>query len=382
MPHSMFDLPLPDSIHKQHSEKLIEHIRQSMTDNWINFERYMELALYSPGLGYYSAGLRKFGTEGDFVTAPELGTLFAQCVATEMASILEQLSGGDIIEIGGGSGRFAVDALLALERLDQLPDTWWMMERSGDLRQRQQQLIHTEVPHLSSIVQWLDEPPENLEKGVLFANEVLDALPVQVFQQNASGIHELGVSWKNGFEFQTRPATLEDAQAFEQCLKVGGVPPEQPYTSEVCRFLPKWLSGWSDVFQKGCWLFSDYGMLRSAYYHPQRDQGTLLCHYRHRAHSNPLILTGLQDITAQVDFDAVAEATLDCGWQIAGLTSQAQFLLNNGLTDHLAQSSNLSQQAYLAKTAEVKQLTLPGEMGEAFQFFAATRGMEFKLNAF
>ena len=368
------DLPQPDTEQQRHSLNLQEHIRQQIQQagGWIPFSRYMELCLYAPGLGYYSAGLCKFGPQGDFVTAPELGSLFARTLARCFNRHLEHLNGGDILELGGGSGQLAADVLLQLERDGRLPERWLMLERSADLRRRQQEALQAAVPHLMDRIHWLDVLPENLPAGVVYGNEVLDAMPVEILQLRSDDVHQLGVTAEASLRLQWQQAPETLSECFRQRL-----PDEcQPgYISELCPGLDAWMDAIGGIFQRGYWLFSDYGYRRTAYYHPQRRRGSLQCHYRHRAHDDPLFWPGLQDITAHVDFDAVAEAMHKAGLSVDFIQYQSHFLLEHGLTNlaeaSLTEGDSLEKSIRIAN--EIKRLTLPGEMGERFMFIQASR---------
>ncbi len=368
-------LPEPTAEEKAHSLRLQAQIQQEIAaaGGWIPFSRYMELCLYTPGLGYYSAGLHKFGAKGDFVTAPELGPLFARTLARVFRERLKRLGSGVIVELGGGSGRFAADALQALEKLDCLPESWLMLERSADLRQRQFETLRERVPHLLKRIEWLERLPDKpLPRGIIFGNEVLDALPVEILRLDETGVLQRGItSYQQGLQtcWQTAPESL--AELFQQ--RVGE--PIPGYTSEICPLLPEWIQALGGLLEEGYWLFSDYGYPRSAYYHPQRRNGTLQCHYRHRAHESVLFWPGLQDITAHVDFDAVSEACQSAALQVDFIRYQGEFLLDNGLTE-LAQTLLYPQDTtsdHIKMINEIKQLTLPGEMGERFLLLQASR---------
>ncbi|HXG29279.1 MAG TPA: SAM-dependent methyltransferase [Nevskiales bacterium] len=377
-------LPAPEPAAAAHAVRLAELIRAEIEAGGgaISFRRYMELALYAPALGYYSAGARKFGPGGDFITAPELSPLFSRCLARQCAEVLTQ-TGGDILELGAGSGVMAADMLAELEALAALPERYRILELSGELRQRQRETLAARVPHLLSRVTWLERLPEPGFRGVMVGNEVLDALPVERFQLTAAGPRPLGVTWDGaGFtwtELAEDPALTAALQASEAALG-WRLPPG--YASELCTALGPWLTALAQALEAGVLLFIDYGYPRREYYHPERDRGTLLCHYRHHAHDDPLVLPGLQDITASVDFSAVAEAGLAAGLELAGYTSQAYFLFGCGLERLLAEVDPADTRRYLALTGQVKRLTLPGEMGERFQAIALARGLERPLSAF
>lgn len=373
-------LPEPDSDSLAHSERLVRRIREDIASHGaIPFWRYMELALYAPGLGYYSAGARKFGTAGDFVTAPELGPLFAQCVAQAVAPILRAL-GDDAVffELGGGSGAFACDLLLRLQQLDALPARYEMLEPSADLRQRQGERIAGLPPELAARVHWRDAPPEHDWRGVLFANEVLDALPTPRFAIEAGEVMEEHVVWSADARFVSvlRPADALLGGAVRRIEHALAQPFAHGYRSELLPQLPYWIQAVGGLLREGAMLFVDYGYPRAEYYLPERDGGTLVCHYRHRAHADPYVLTGLQDLTAFVDFTALAEAGCGAGFDLAGYSSQANFLLANGLTERLQEAQSLPERERHRLTLAAKRLTLPGEMGERFQVMGFERGVD------
>jgi len=368
-------LPLPDAAACAHSERLRERLQQEMVEQGgaISFARFMELALYAPGLGYYSAGSRKFGREGDFVTAPEISPLFSQCLARQIRQVFTMLEGGSILEAGAGSGVMAADLLAELERLGSLPERYLILEVSADLRERQRATLAQRVPGLLERVAWLERLPETPFEGVIVANELLDALPVHRFQVGDSGVQELYVA-SDGKEFRWvtgEPGSDRLAERFE--VVAGRLP--AGYRSELAVFAEEWVRTMAEVLRRGLLLFIDYGFPRHEYYHPQRSDGTLMCHYRHRAHSDPLILPGLQDITAHVEFTAVAETLVEAGLELYGYTTQAYFLLANGLEQVLAREMNEEPLIQLELSRQVKLLTLPQEMGELFKVIGAGRGL-------
>lgn len=373
-------LPEPDAAAIAHSERLVRRIRDEIASHGaIPFWRYMELALYAPGLGYYSAGASKFGPEGDFVTSPELGPLFAQCVAEAVAPILRSL-GDDAVffELGGGSGAFACDLLLHLRKLQALPARYEMLEPSADLRQRQGERIATLPPDLAARVHWREAPPESEWRGVLFANEVLDALPTPRFAIEAGEVMEEYVVWSGDGRFVDvlRPADgllSGSVRRVEQALQA---PFAHGYRSELLPQLPYWIQAVGGLLRDGAMLFVDYGYPRREYYLSERREGTLVCHYRHRAHNDPFVFPGLQDLTAFVDFTALAEAGCGAGFDLAGYCSQANFLLGNGLTDRLQAAQSLPDRERHQLTLAAKRLTLPGEMGERFQVMGFERGVD------
>lgn len=368
--------PSPDAL--AHSAKLCELIRQDIAAQrgWIPFSRFMELALYAPGLGYYTAGARKFGESGDFTTAPEMSSLFGRTVAKQLAEVMS-LSEPHILEFGAGSGKLALDILGELQRHDALPESYSILEVSADLRQRQQALLQERLPHLFDRVQWLDGLPDSFS-GAIIGNEVLDALPVHLLYWSDRRILERGVtSEANHFVWQDRDL---DCEVLHDVAKDIAVPDD--YLSEVSITARGLVTSLSDRLEKGAMIFIDYGFGAREYYHPQRNRGTLMCHYRHHSHDDPFYLPGLQDITAHVDFTAVAEAAIDCGANLLGYTTQAHFLINNGMLDLMSEVSPDNTREYLPLSAQVQKLTSPAEMGELFKVIALGKGIDSPLQAF
>ncbi len=365
-------LPLPAPSELARQAALVERIRKEIASagGAIDFARYMELALYAPGLGYYDAGATPFGEGADFVTAPELSPLFGACLARQCAEILERLGGGDLLEAGAGSGRLAADLLRALTELDALPTRYFILELSPTLRAQQAATLQRELPQFFSRVHWLDLLPEFDFRGVMLANELLDALPVTRFRIGGNGtVLELAVSWRNdGFVWCERPAAVDTLE------RVAALGLPSGYTSEIGFHAEAWVRSLGERLASGVMLLVDYGFPRAEFYHPQRCQGTLMCHYRHRAHDDPLILTGLQDISAHVDFTAIAAAAQEAGLELLGYTSQAAFLLGCGL-DKFVQAAAPDIRAQLERAQTVKKLTLPHEMGEIFKVIAFGRGL-------
>ncbi|MEW5888469.1 MAG: SAM-dependent methyltransferase [Pseudomonadota bacterium] len=370
-------LPSADSHALAHSERLRSRIRQEIraAGGWISFARYMELALYAPGLGYYSGGARKFGAAGDFVTAPELSPLFARSLAVQAQEILSA-GGPDILEVGAGSGALAAELLPELERRGALPRRYAILELSGELRQRQEQRLRAAASHLLARVEWLETLPAAFS-GLVLANELLDAMPVHLVAWREDGICECGVApdAQGGLRWEERPARGVLLAAAET------LPVSPPYLSEINLAARAWVAEWGRILQSGALLLIDYGFPRREYYHPQRGTGTLMCHYRHHAHDDPFHLPGLTDITAHVDFTALAEAGHAAGLQVLGYTSQAQFLLNCGIVDLLGIPAT-DPVAHARLAAGVQKLLSPSEMGELFKVMALGRGMETPLLGF
>ena len=370
-------LPPPDDVAREHSARVVRHIRDRIATEggWIPFAVFMDLALHAPGLGYYAAGAQKFGAPGDFVTAPEITPLFGRCVARQVGQILE-LTGGDIVELGAGSGALAVDILCELERLDRVPKRYRILEPSPDLAQRQEHRVRQSIPLLAAGVEWIETLPANFG-GVVIANEVLDALPVHLVAWREDGLFERGIAFRDGslvWEERAADASLREA--------VSEISVVAPYLGEISPSVNALVASLAECIRHGAVLLIDYGFGHSEYYHPQRSGGTLMCHYRHRAHVDPLFLPGLQDITAHVDFTAVATAGVDAGCSLAGYTTQAQFLLNTGITELLAQTPVEDSVAWLPQAAAVQKLVSPAEMGELFKVLALSRGIDVPLLGF
>lgn len=377
----MSRLPAPSPEAAAHSARLTALIAAEIAGRggWIDFARFMELALYAPGLGYYAAGAQKFGSAGDFVTAPEMTGLFAQALAAQVAQI-QALSAPQVLEVGAGSGRLAADLLQALEALAALPTRYRILELSGDLRQRQQETLARSVPHLLHRVEWLDRLPEKFA-GVVVANELLDAMPVHIAAWRDEAIFERGVSITAAGDFcwQERPAAGDVLIAAQALGANYALPPG--YESEISLAAPRWAAEWGHILTCGAMLLIDYGFPQREYYHPQRGCGTLMCHYRHLAHTDPFFLPGLQDITAHVDFTALIAAAHPTGLALLGYSSQANFLNNCGILDCLTRLVPGSP-AYLRAAGAVNKLLLPHEMGELFKVIALGRGIETPLLGF
>jgi len=378
------ELPPPDPAARALSERLLLQIREEIVraGGRIPFDRFMELALYAPGLGYYTAGSRKFGEAGDFVTAPEISPVFAQCLARQTRQVLEHLGGGDILEFGAGSGVLAADLLRDLERQAALPARYLIMEVSPDLKQRQHETLMREVPQLVSRVQWLERLPEGFN-GLVLANELLDAMPVSRFRITQSGPQEAFITageqgLQTCFAAPVTPGLTEAVREVEAVA--GGLAPG--YVSEFNLRQGPWLQTLARTLERGALLLIDYGYPRAEYYHPQRDSGTLMCHYRHRAHADPLLWVGLQDITSHVDFSALARTGRQAGLAPAGYTTQAHFLLACGLEEILAESDPDDLTRHMQLVQGVKRLTLPSEMGERFKVMALVKGMDTALAGF
>jgi SAM-dependent MidA family methyltransferase len=375
----MSSLPLPSPEALVHSQQLTTLIQEdiALQGGWIPFSRFMELALYAPGLGYYTAGARKFGAAGDFTTAPEISSLFGRTLARQLVEIMEVSGSAQILELGAGSGKLALDILSELEHLNQLPTNYFILEISADLRERQQSLLQNHLPHLYERIHWLDALPAEIS-GAVIGNEVLDALPVHLLDWSGKRIYERGVASNSSqFIWEDRlteiPALLELAQQIN-------VPDH--YLSEISLTARGLVSTLCERLVRGAIVFIDYGFGAREYYHPQRSSGTLMCHYRHHAHDDPFFLVGLQDITAHVDFTAVAESGIDHGAHLLGYTSQAHFLVNGGIADFIKDISPDNLREYLPLSAQIQKLTSPAEMGELFKVIALGKGFDAPLSNF
>lgn len=383
-------------LHEQeHGERVLARLRELITaaGGWIPFDEYMRIALYEPGLGYYSAGARKFGEGGDFTTAPEISPLFGQLLAVQCAQVLEVLGGGDILEPGAGTGALAVQLLSALDGLGCLPYRYRIVEVSADLRERQRARIATLPPALAARVEWLEGPPSQGWRGVVVANEVLDALPCERFawrEERASGVYTAadgnvaarGVAldeqawpcWRDG---PASRALMEEVARVRRDLVL---PWPEAYESEVCTRVGPWIAALTSMMEQGIALFIDYGLPRREYYHPSRSSGTLRCHYRQLAHEDPFRHPGLEDITAWVDFTRVAEAADAASLDVLGFATQAALLLGLGIEEEIMSAQD--ETTRIRRASEARQLLMPHEMGERFKAIALGRNFSAPLAAF
>ena len=375
------DLPEPPADARASSDALTRIIAAEIAagGGWMSFARYMELALYAPGMGYYSGGSRKFGGHdvgGDFITAPELTPLYGQALARQVAQVVSA-SSPRVMEAGAGSGRLAADLLPALDALGCAPERYQILELSGELRARQQATLAERAPQFASRVEWLDELPEHFS-GCLIGNEVLDAMPahrVRWADDEASPrVFEQGVAVDAG-----RLVAAERPASAALLTAAKALPVMAPYRGEIGLAARAWVSELARRMDKGALLLIDYGLPRHELYHAQRDGGTLRCHYRHRVHDDPFWLPGLCDITAHVDFTAVAEAGFDAGLEVLGYTSQASFLFNCGIGELLDRETGAGE---LRARGAVNVLVSPNEMGELFKVIALGRGMPTPLTGF
>jgi len=372
-------LPLPDLSEQKYSDTLKAMLRDRIlhAGGWISFADYLEIVLYTPETGYYSGGAAKFGIGGDFVTAPEISPLFGQTLARQAAPVLQSMNHGSILEFGAGSGKLAVELLLALETLQALPEHYNILDLSADLQQRQRTIIEQCIPHLASRVNWLSALPEQFS-GLVLANEVLDAMPVHLVIWQSDNIMERGVAWENNkLAWQDKP--LAEGELLDIARQLPPSDPSffpHPYISEISLANRSFIRSLASLLQQGVILLVDYGFGQNEYYHAQRHQGTLMCHYRHHAHDDPFFLPGLQDITSHIDFSAVARVALDSGLQLAGYTTQAHFLINCGITDLLTYIPADQPGNYLPLASQVQQLVSPAEMGELFKVMALSKNID------
>lgn len=380
-------LPPPDASSLAVSQSLSLRLADEVaaSGGWIGFDRWMHRVLYEPGLGYYSGPLRKFGAAGDFVTAPELSPLFAACVARQLAQWFASCE-PVVFEFGAGSGRLAAGLLTALHALGVTLERYVIVEVSAELRARQRETLARDAAPWLDRVEWLDALPQTMD-GVVIGNELLDAMPVRVFEWAPAGLSELGVVCRPqggqpeappGFDWAARPADDSLRAALHDVLpRLAG---DGPYRSEIGLQAMAWVDTVGRALGRGAMLLVDYGFPAGEYYHPQRRQGTLMAHYRHHAHPDVLTLPGLQDVTAHVDFSAVARAAQDAGLAMLGYTSQARFLLNAGILDALAGTARDMPRGpqspeQVRSLGAVQTLLSEAEMGELFKVIAFGRGL-------
>jgi SAM-dependent MidA family methyltransferase len=379
-----------DEIQARHGARVRDHIAACIEQagGWISFERFMDLALYAPGLGYYSAGARKLGAGGDFTTAPEISGLFGACLARQCADVLQALGGGMVLEVGAGSGRLAADLLARLESLESLPSRYAILEVSADLRERQRDLLAARLPHLLGRIAWLDAPPAEPFDGVVIANEVLDALPVARFRWHPEHVEELGVAlFGSDLKPQARPAGEELTRACRRIAaagadRTGGEGWADGYESEYCARLEPFTHAVTRAMRAGAVLWIDYGLPRRQYYLPERRSGTFLCHLRQRAHDDALLCPGLQDMTSWVDYTLLAECGRSAGFSIEGFATQGYLLAALAIDEEMAIMAAGREGEFARLGAQARRLMMPGEMGERFKAMAWSRGLQAPLNGF
>jgi SAM-dependent MidA family methyltransferase len=377
----MFPALSPEMAH--HCEQVTQALHRAIEagEGWLAFDDYLRIVQYAPGLGYYSAGSEKFGSAGDFVTAPELSGLFGRCVARQCAQILH--TGGDVLELGAGSGTLAASLLSSLQEQECLPRHYYILEVSADLRARQQQRLDDLPPELRQRIQWLDTLPASPIVGVVVANEVADALPFKRFVVHSDAVFERGIALSGEKQLAVADRAADPTLRAEIERVMPQAPGEQTldeYESELCVMTEAWIASLGGALARGALLLIDYGCSRRDYFHPQRTRGTMRCHFRHRAHDDALLYPGLQDISAWVDFTRVAEGASAADLQVSGYCTQTAFLLANGIEQELANVTQPLEHAKLAAQARV--LLLPGEMGENFKVMALTRELEAPLRGF
>jgi SAM-dependent MidA family methyltransferase len=365
-------LPEPDASARAHSARVRDAIANAIdaAGGFLPFDRYMQIALYEPGLGYYVAGTRKFGAGGDFVTAPEMTALFGTTMGVQIAAILETTPDRQIVELGAGSGKLAADLLTMLAASGTPAARYQIIEVSAELRERQRATLERLAPSEVRRVEWLTEIPASIA-GVVVMNEVLDAIPPHIVARRGGAWFERGVTRHGGqFDWTERP--LRDERLMTRAAE--RFPAEVDYLSEVNPAAEALVELIGRRVAFGAMLITDYGFPRAEYYHRERSEGTLMGHYRHRAHTDPFLWPGLSDLTAHVDFTAIAEAGERAGLSVAGFTSQASFLLSCGLLDRLREVGPTDSLAYLREASAVQTLTSPAEMGESFKILALARG--------
>jgi SAM-dependent MidA family methyltransferase len=368
-------LPAQSRDEREHASRMLAHLRRIIAEGrgWISFADYMNEVLYAPGLGYYAAGAHKLGPRGDFVTAPELTPLFGRAVARQLQEVFETIERAELIELGPGSGRLCADILSALAENDALPARYWLLEVSPDLRERQRAHLDAAVPQHLPRVGWIDVLPDRWS-GALIANEVLDAVPVHLVARKDGEWFERGVSVDaaGALRYADRPLASPGLRERARAR----FPAEGDYLSELNPTAEALASSLGQRCERGLVLIVDYGFPAAEYYHPQRVSGTLMAHYRHRAFADPFFRPGLADLTAHVDFTAIAHAGIKAGMTVAGFATQAQFLINCGIVDALAAQGDPQSSAYLRAASAVHKLTSPAEMGELVKVLALTRGLE------
>ncbi len=379
----MNTLPAPSAEAQKHSQQLISLIQKTIKEQkgWISFAEFMHLALYAPNLGYYSAGSQKFGDSktggGDFVTAPQISPLFAQTLSNQIAQILN-ITRGNILELGAGTGKLAADILLTLAESGSVPTKYLILEVSDHLRQVQQETLLSKLPKdLVQRVEWLTELPVNFN-GVVIGNEVLDAIPVHIVHAKDEGLYERGIAI-DGDEFAWQDKALSEPRLLELVSKLNL---HEGYMTEVCPAASGLIASLANVLEQGIILMIDYGFSAREYYHPQRNQGTLMCHYQHYAHIDPLIYIGLQDITAHVNFSQIAMLCDPHGIRLAGYASQAQFLMNCGILELMSQVSPHDMARYAPLAAAAQKLLSPAEMGDLFKVIALSKNIDEPLLGF
>ncbi|WP_417550564.1 class I SAM-dependent methyltransferase [Methylophaga sp.] len=372
-------LPAPDPKAQQHSDQLLRLIFQTIENHngWLSFADFMQMALYQPGLGYYSNGLSKIGEAGDFITAPEISPLFSKALGNHIADVLKKVPEADCLEFGAGNGQMAVDLLLYLAEINRLPKHYYIIEASAHLREIQRQKVKEHLGDIQSLVVWLDQLPAEFN-GAILANEVCDAMPVHRVQFENDHLLEIGVELQNGkLEWQTQLLTNPYLKA--HCEQIHSQLQLFPYQTEIAIQAPAWLGTIANLLKQGAIYLIDYGYEAKDYFHPLRHQGMLRCHYRHQAHDNPLVLVGLQDITTHVDFTALAETAHAEGLQVEGYQRQSDFLLAGDILN-LSQHHATDDFQQMQQAAALKRLLLPEQMGELFKVLSLSKNIEMPLS--
>lgn len=368
-------LPAPDPIAQQHSDQLLQLIFQTVEarNGWLSFAEFMQMALYQPGLGYYSNGLSKIGEAGDFITAPEISPLFSMALGNHIVDVLRQIPAADCLEFGAGNGQMAVDILQYLKEIDCLPAHYYIIEASAQLRNKQKDIIHKLFGSDQNRVIWLDQLPAEFT-GVIIANEVCDAMPVHRVQFEKNQILELGVGREEG-QLTWLSQTVTDPFLQTRCEQIYPILQQFPYQTEVAMQAPAWLCTIAEILTQGAIYLIDYGYEASDYFHPLRHQGMLRCHYQHQVHNDPLTLIGLQDITAHVDFTALAETAHAKGLQVEGYQRQSDFLLAGDILN-LSQQNAPDSFQQMQQAAALKRLLLPEQMGELFKVLSLSKNVD------
>ena len=381
----MTSLPTPEQKDLQRSSELARQICQEIeaSQGTLTFERYMHMCLYTENLGYYTGNRPIFGEQGDFVTSSEKSAFFAKAFVGHLLRLPSQLDNFSIVEIGAGSGRFAAQLLTELAIANISIEQYYIVEKSATLRARQQEYLTAALPAESSLVQWIETLDEPIDNAVVIANEVIDALPVHLITLQKRKIFERCVQWnaENGFSFASIPADKNLTAVLQGILESLSISDaEQSYHTEICLQLHDFVQQIAALVQQGIFFFIDYGYPRAEYYHEQRNMGTLLCHYQNLVHDNPLIWPGLQDISCNVDFTALANAASQSGLELNSYGTQAHFLLASEILTNI--DNEISEQEYLRISQQLKQLMLPSEMGERFQVMVFTKHMTLNRDQF
>jgi len=381
-------LPQPTDLAIEHSQRLVNHIQQSLSPDQssLSFADYMQQVLYAPNLGYYSNGLTKIGADGDFITAPETSSLFSKCLAKQASQVLAQLSTPNIIEFGAGRGIMARDILLELAELNQTIEHYYIIELSSELKRIQKQTLNALPDILKNKVIWLNQLPQQPISAVVLANEVIDAMPVEIIKLLPEQVCQAHVKFETdstaNWQFKPiNPDNNELKNRIKEIQTLIGIPSPKGYQTEINLNITPWIASIADFLSEGLLLIVDYGYSRTEYYQPAREMGTFRCHYQHLAHADPFFYPGLQDLTAHVDFTAVAEAGFEAGFDIDGFTTQAHFLMASGLLEMANQFEHDSPDS-IKIAQQIKTLTMPNEMGESFKVIGMTKNVADPLIGF